>query len=50
MSIYEKYCELNIDGSWINLEKREENIEYFCTPIGADIIGWENGGIHYAGI
>ena len=26
MSIYEKYCELNFDGSWINLEKREENI------------------------
>lgn len=47
MTIYEKYCQLNIDGRWINLEKTEENIAYFCTPIGADIIGWENGGIHY---
>ena len=47
MTIYEKYCQLNIDGRWINLEKTEENTEYFCTPIGANIIGWENGGIHY---
>lgn len=39
MTIYEKYCQLNIDGRWINLEKTENNIEYFCTPIGADIIG-----------
>lgn len=47
MTIYEKYCQMNIDGRWINLEKTENNIEYFCTPIGANIIGWENGGIHY---
>ena len=47
MTVYEKYCQLNIDGRWINLEKTDNNIKYFCTPIGADIIGWENGGIHY---
>ena len=47
MTTYEKYCQLNIDGRWINLEETDNSITYFCTPIGANIIGWENGGIHY---
>lgn len=47
MTTYEKYCQLNIDGRWINLEETDNSITYFCTPIGAKIIGWENGGIHY---
>lgn len=46
MTIYEKYCHLDIDGKWIGLEKSDMNIEYFCTPVDARIIGWENS-IHY---
>ena len=44
-ALYEKYKNLKIDGSWIGLEPGEET-PYFCTPIGAEIIGWDNG-IHY---
>lgn len=43
--LYEKYKKLKIDGSWIGLELGEET-PYFCTPIGAEIIGRDNG-IHY---
>lgn len=44
--MYEKYCQLDIDGRWIGLEKSDLCIDYFCTPIGATVIGWENS-IHY---
>lgn len=43
--LFEKYKGLKIDGGWIGLEPGEA-IPYFCTPIGAEIIGWDNG-IHY---
>ena len=43
--IFEKYKELNIDGSWIGLEARG-NVPWFCTPIGAETFGWDNG-IHF---
>ena len=46
MTIYEKYCQLNIDGGWIGLEKNNLCADYFCTPIDVSIIGWENK-IHY---
>jgi len=46
MTIYEKYCQLDIDGRWIGLEKSDMCVEYFCTPIDAIVIGWENS-IHY---
>ena len=46
MTIYEKYCQLNIDGRWIGLEKSDLSVDYFCTPINATVIGWENS-IHY---
>ena len=46
MTIYEKYCQLDIDGRWIGLEKSDMCVEYFCTPIDATVIGWENS-IHY---
>ena len=39
MTMYEKYCHLDIDGRWIGLEKSDMNIEYFCTPVDARIIG-----------
>ena len=44
--MYQKYCQLEIDGRWIGLEKTDLITEYFCTPVDADIIGWENN-IHY---
>lgn len=43
--LYEKYKNLKIDGSWIGLELGAKT-PYFCTPIGAKIIGWDNS-IHY---
>ena len=46
MTMYEKYCQLDIDGRWIGLEKRDMCVEYFCTPLNAIVIGWENS-IHY---
>ena len=41
----EKYRELRLDGSLIGLE-RADGPAYFCTPVGAEVIGWDNG-IHY---
>lgn len=46
MTIYNQYCKLDIETRWIGLEKANESIEYFCTPLNANIIGWENS-IHY---
>ena len=43
---YERYRKLHMDGSYIGLEKGDEIGGYFCTPVGAEIIGWDNG-IHY---
>ena len=46
MTMYEKYCRLDIDTKWIGLEKSDTEVTYFCTPVDAQIIGWENC-IHY---
>ena len=46
MTLYEKYKKLNIDTSLIGLEKGNTTEDYFCTPKGATVIGWENS-IHY---
>ena len=46
MTMYEKYCQLKIDSRWIGLEKNDLCVDYFCTPINATVIGWENS-IHY---
>ncbi len=46
MTMYEKYCQLDVDGRWIGLEKSDMCVDYFCTPIDAAVIGWENS-IHY---
>ena len=43
--IFEKYKKLNIDGRWIGLEAGG-NDPCFCTPIGAETFGWDNG-IHF---
>lgn len=42
---HKKFQELKVDTSYIGLA-RENNPKYFCTPVGATIIGWDNG-IHY---
>ncbi len=45
---YERYLKLNIDGSCVGLERVESKSNYFCTPKGAKIIGWNGAdGIHY---
>lgn len=44
-TLYKQFQNLDIDTSWIGLS-REENHQYFCTPIGAEIFAWDNG-IHY---
>ena len=46
MTMYEKFCQLDIDGRWIGLEKSDMCVDYFCTPRNATVIGWENS-IHY---
>ena len=46
MTMYEKYCQLDIDGTRIGLEKSDMCVDYFCTPLDATVIGWENS-IHY---
>lgn len=46
MTMYKKYCQLGIDGRWFGLEKSDMCVEYFCTPMDATVIGWENS-IHY---
>lgn len=43
--LYEHYKKLAINTAPIGLAL-EENQSYFCTPVGAKIIGWDNG-IHY---
>ncbi len=47
MNIYKEYQKLKLDKSYIGLEEGDTEGGYFCTPIGAEVIGWENGGIHY---
>lgn len=42
---YEKYKALKLDGCPIGLAE-EDSEPYFCTPVDAEIIGWDNG-IHY---
>ena len=47
MDVLEKFKNLDEDLSLIGLEKSDYEVEYFCTPVGAKIIGWECEGIHY---
>ena len=44
-TLFERYMNLDIDTAWIGLEKRDHPL-YSCTPIGANIFGWDNC-IHY---
>lgn len=46
MTLYEKFCALNLDTTLIGLEQGDAEGGYFCTPMDARVIGWENS-IHY---
>lgn len=47
-TFYEKYLKLNINRASIGLEEGEDETRYFCTPEGAEIIGWAGvDGIHF---
>lgn len=45
---FQKFLQSGIDLSPVSVERREENIPYFCTPKGATIFGWKGvDGIHF---
>ena len=48
MTLYQRYKELDLDLSQLGLEPGDTCGGYFCTPLGAEVIGWEGvDGIHY---
>lgn len=51
MDLYKRFKKLNLETSIIGLDQRNSNnnnTNYFCTPVGAQIIGLEGcDGIHY---
>ena len=48
MTTYQKFKKLKIDFSAIGFEAAGDDYKYFCTPIGAHIIGRAGvDGIHY---
>lgn len=47
MTMYEKYKKLDLDFSQLGLEPGDARSDYFCTPKGAEVIGWTGvDGIH----
>lgn len=47
MTMYEKFKKLDIDFSQLGLEQGDTHGDYFCTPKGAEVIGWAGvDGIH----
>lgn len=47
MTLYEKYCGLDMDFSRLSLERGDTEGGYFCDPVGAEVIGWAGvDGIH----
>lgn len=48
MNMRKKFKNLNIDCSLLGFEQSDCEVTYFCTPKGANIIGWAGiDGIHY---
>ncbi|MBE6540891.1 MAG: sodium ion-translocating decarboxylase subunit beta [Ruminococcaceae bacterium] len=48
MRLYELYKKNKLDLSPFGIEKGDKKSDYFCTPKGAEIIGWTGvDGIHY---
>lgn len=47
MTLYEKYCQLELDLARLSLERGDVEGGYFCDPVGAEVIGWAGvDGIH----
>lgn len=45
---FQKFLRSGLDLAPLGVERREENLPYFCTPKGAAIFGWAGvDGIHY---
>lgn len=48
MNLYERFLALPIDRECLGLEPRDTDISHFCTPKGANILGWAGvDGVHY---
>lgn len=48
MKIYREFQRLNIDHSTIGMDQNVSDTNYFCTPVGAEVIGRTGvDGIHY---
>lgn len=48
MTLYERFRALQLDYGAIGLEDRGSEGGYFCTPVGARVIGWPGvDGIHF---
>lgn len=45
-TLYTQFRHSGINTACLGLEQREM-LEYYCTPVGADVIGWDWGGVHY---
>ncbi len=47
MTLYQKFKKLDIDFSQLGLEPGDTCGDYFCDPVGAEVIGWAGvDGIH----
>lgn len=48
MTFYERFRQIDLDVSRLGLQTGDTDRRYFCTPRGAEIIGWAGvDGIHY---
>lgn len=48
MNLYEQYRDHTFDLTAFGIERGEGRSDYFCTPQGAEIIGWTGvDGVHY---
>mgnify|MGYP000855212055 FL=1 len=46
--IFQKFRSLDFPKHTIGLEWNGEDVAYFCTPVGAEVIGWlAVDGIHF---
>ncbi len=47
--LYNKYQKLDIEANYIDFENGDAEGGYFCTPVGAKVLGWCNS-VHYCNI
>ncbi len=48
MRYYDQFKKRNMNLSCVGFEQRDHNVAYFCTPKGANVLGWAGvDGIHY---